>query len=145
MYLRGTKRRPGLRGFYGQARPKFPFGLGCACKPLGDDDSIPFSPTGLPYDGTSTRMPSSPTPGVISTIDQEFLNLQSQGPTVSGATLLAAAARSDAPVLVQQAAAAYKSAHPFAAIFDGTTAGIPNSLLIGGAGLLLLIPLLKKK
>jgi hypothetical protein len=95
---------------------------------LGDDFVPDLTPPDVTY-------PSTPFP--IS------LSVPTTLPSVSPSTLLAAANLPNAPAVVKEAAAQYQSSNPVSAWFSGSTLGIPNYLLAGGGGLLILIPLLK--
>ncbi len=64
-------------------------------------------------------------------------------PSVSPQTLLQAAALPGAPAVVQQAAQQYAAANPISTWLQGQIIkGVPNYLLAGGLGLLVLIPLM---
>lgn len=82
---------------------------------------------------------SSMTPAQLNSVINTGVSPTSLLPAVSAATLLAAAALPNAPTSVKQAAASYSAANPASSFFSGTTAGIPNYLLLAGGGLLLVM------
>ncbi len=148
----------GLGGFVGQKKATFPFGLGCACqvKTLGDDvimvqpepsdPGIPYSPTGLPFDGSTSIMPPD-TSGGLTPAQLTKLATTPAGqltPGVTPATLLAAASLPGAPGVVVQAAAQYKAANPVSSALSGTILGFPM-IYAAGAGALFLVLLSSRK
>lgn len=67
-------------------------------------------------------------------------------PGVSSSTLIAAAALPNAPAVVKQAAAQYQAANPASSFLSGSMiAGIPNYLLLGAGGILLVVLATAKK
>jgi hypothetical protein len=93
-----------------------------------------------------TEYPASPGGSMISS--QQLAQLaQTPGiplPTVSPATLLAAAALPNAPAIVKQAAAQYQAANPVSGFLSGTIFGLPSYLVLGG-GLLALLAFAAKR
>jgi hypothetical protein len=131
---------------------------------LGDDSYTGLNPDGSVDTSWITAgggtVPSGSIPNITDPLNRNllpsYLNLPQTSvapnfnsspiaPGVSASTLLAAAALPNAPAAVKQAAAQYTAANPASSFLSGTTAGIPNMLLIGGVGLLFLIPLMKRK
>jgi hypothetical protein len=126
-----TTRRVIVRG---RRRPRP--ALGCPGRRLGDD-APPIDPFNLP------SWADQPQPGEFKTIDKSLIAESGFAPSVTPATLLAAAGLPGAPFIVQQAAASYRSANRFGALTAGSVAGIPMTWLLGVGGFLILIPLLK--
>ena len=134
-----------------RVRPR-PRQLGCA-KRLGDDVINAGGPGYMPGgEPPADLVPPqvtipSPTPqqnaNFFKLIDQSLTNEASTPPGVSASTLLQAASLPGAPAIVTQAAAQYRAANPMGSFFSQTVLGIPVTYLVGGLGLLLLVPLLK--
>lgn len=119
---------------------------------LGDDSGFVFATgpnAGMPATGYPISSDAPPDPMSISQIADQINSApptfvspmyQAPLPTVSPSTLLAAAALPGAPAVVQQAAAQYSAANPFTAWFSGSMiGGIPNYILLAGAGAALLL------
>ena len=106
--------------------------------------TVPAPPTapGMPV-GT---VPGAPVDTAGAQIAALFANAPVPLPGVSAATLLQAASLPNAPAVVKQAAAQYTAANPASTFLSGSAiAGIPNYLLLGGAGLLLVVMMSSKR
>jgi len=94
------------------------------------------------------EMPIAPPPDPLSisnapdaALENSIVSAPVPLPGVSASTLLAAAKLPNAPAVVQQAAAQLAAASPVSAALQGSTGGIPNYMLLAGAGLLLVVVL----
>jgi hypothetical protein len=126
---------------------------------LGDDPTAGYDPSLWVSSGagagqpapTAIGIPAGTVPGApVDTAGAQiaalFANAPVPLPGVSAATLLQAASLPNAPAVVKQAAAQYTAANPASTFLSGSAiAGIPNYLLLGGAGLLLVVMMSSKR